>query len=93
MLAILVGCEKEYPWDFKPDNISRLVVDGIITNELMPQCIKLSETNQDMNQGFNPVSGAFVSVSDGTIHTISANLKMTKGVIFRRHSGSDKSHL
>lgn len=65
LLAFLAaGCEKEIQWTFQTDNNFRLVVDGIITNELKPQCIKLAHTSSDQNQGWQPVSNAIVVVSD-----------------------------
>jgi hypothetical protein len=61
----MAGCEKEYPWTFHPDNTSELVVDGIITNELKPQCIRLSLAVPGLNRKPDHVSGAWIQVSDG----------------------------
>jgi hypothetical protein len=62
LTCFIAGCEKEIPWTFQEDTNSRLVVDGIISNEIKPQCIKLSHTNSKKNQGWQPVSGASVRV-------------------------------
>jgi hypothetical protein len=67
MFALIAGCERKYSWDFQTENSNRLVVDGILTNELKSQCIKLSLSNPYMNQAFRPYSGAMVDVSD-SIH-------------------------
>jgi hypothetical protein len=68
----ITSCEKEYTWKIKPSNKQALIVDGIITNEYKPQCIKLSLLNNDINAHFTAFSGATVSVSDSTlIHNFS----------------------
>jgi hypothetical protein len=61
-----MGCEVQYPWTLQSDNTQTLVVDGIITNELKAQNIKLSFVNPEINMPYNPVSGATVSISDST---------------------------
>lgn len=63
LLVILFACEKEYAWDTKSDNADRLVVDGILTNENIEQCIKLSLSVQDLNMNDRPVSGAIIIVT------------------------------
>lgn len=65
LLLVLPGCETQYNWDIQGDGTVRLVVDGIITNELKAQEIFLTRTNQDLNLPSVPVSGAEVLVSDG----------------------------
>ena len=65
VLLTLSGCEKPYNWAIKGDDMERLVVDGIITNELKAQEIKLTRTNQDLNLPSVPVSGAEISINDG----------------------------
>jgi len=65
ILITLFACEKEIDWELKNDNINRLVVDCILTNENIQQCVKLSVTNQELNMNLQPVSGATVIVSDG----------------------------
>jgi hypothetical protein len=61
-----VSCEKETKWELQESNIQTLVVDGILTNELKPQCIKLSLINNQINQPVKILSGAIVTVSDGS---------------------------
>ncbi len=62
---LLFGCERKYSWDFQTDNGNRLVVDGILTNELKAQFIKLSLSNPYMNLSYRAYSGATVKVHDG----------------------------
>ncbi|MBN1598096.1 MAG: DUF4249 family protein [Bacteroidales bacterium] len=63
-LMLIAACETEYNIEFLYENVQQLVVDGIITNENKPQLIKLSLTNNEINAGENPLSGASVTVSD-----------------------------
>lgn len=65
ILTTFFACEKEIEWELETDNINRLVVDCILTNENIQQCVKLSVTNQELNMNLQPVSGATVIVSDG----------------------------
>lgn len=65
-LFLAVSCEKETQWELQQSNIQTLVVDGILTNELKPQCIKLTLVNNQINQPVKYLSGASVTVSDGT---------------------------
>jgi hypothetical protein len=66
LVLLIVGCEVEYPWKLQSDNTQTLVVDGILTNELKAQIIKLSLVNPGINMPYQPVSGAAISVSDNT---------------------------
>jgi hypothetical protein len=66
LVSLLMGCEVQYPWKLQSDNTRTLVVDGILTNELKAQSIKLSLVNPEINMPYNPVSGATVIVSDST---------------------------
>jgi hypothetical protein len=60
---MIPGCEKEYSWDIKSDNVRRLVVDGMLTNENEPHYIHLSVTNPELNQEIQPATGANVTVT------------------------------
>ena len=67
LLLIAISCgEKEYAWEINADGEMRLVVDGIITNELKAHNIALTHTNQELNLSSNPVSGAEISVYEGS---------------------------
>jgi hypothetical protein len=65
-LLLASSCEKEINWKIKHDNQDLLIVDGIITNELKSQNIRLSHSVQDLNSPASPYAGADVSISDGT---------------------------
>jgi hypothetical protein len=60
----LIGCEKAVDWKLKLDNRNLLVVDGVLTNELRPQQIRLSTTIQDLNSPASPSTNAVVEVTD-----------------------------
>jgi hypothetical protein len=64
LFTVFLACEKEIDWDIQSDEIDRLVVDAMITNENIQHSIKLSITNQDLNMPVRAVSGAVVIVSD-----------------------------
>lgn len=64
LLLLFNSCEKEYPWKLHTENVDRIVVQGILTNENLPQHIYLSKTTDTLNGGTEWVSGAEVSVSD-----------------------------
>jgi hypothetical protein len=55
--------------DFLPSQPSgRLVVEGLITNERKPHEVKLTRTGKALpDDPYEPVSGAIVSISDGTL--------------------------
>jgi hypothetical protein len=63
---LLSACEKEITWELQSEDLSRVVVDAILTNELRPQEIRLSLSNPGMNQARTPAVNAAVTVSDGS---------------------------
>lgn len=60
----LTSCEKAVNWELKHDNKTLLVVDGILTNELKPQQLKLYFSVQNLNDSTEPASGAIIQVTD-----------------------------
>lgn len=62
VLLILLACEEPTDWDVDQRDQDLIVVEGLITNELKPQNIKLSKTIHGLNEEPEPVSGAFVAV-------------------------------
>ena len=54
ILIVLISCEKEIKWKIKKDNRDLIVIDGILTNELKSQHIKLTHSYQELN---SPVLG------------------------------------
>jgi hypothetical protein len=65
-LGLVTGCEHKYTWEFQSEDSNRLIVDGILTNELKPQCVRLSLSDSFMNMAYRPFSGAEITVTDGT---------------------------
>ncbi len=65
-LMIMYSCEKEYAWDIQSDHMEIIVVDGIITNEHITHCIRLSFTNPDLNMNSRAASGATILVTADT---------------------------
>jgi hypothetical protein len=69
LLALLIlnfSCEKVIEWDKNTKNIPLLIVEGRITNEKSPHLVRLSRAAENPNEKNPPVSGALVSISDGT---------------------------
>ncbi len=64
LLLMIQGCEKPYSWNFKKVESGFIAVDGIITNELKAQCIRLSRPNLNLNDTIHPLSGATIMVDD-----------------------------
>lgn len=66
IFVLATSCEKEISWKLQQSNVQTMVVDGIITNELKPQHIKLSLVNSEINKPLQALSGAKVTVNNGT---------------------------
>lgn len=66
LVFLFQACEKEYSWNFKTVENESIIVDGLLTNELKEQCIKLSKPNLNLNDNLHPLSGAVIYVDDGT---------------------------
>jgi hypothetical protein len=64
----MFSCEKEIAWKIKNDNRDVLVVDGILTNEMKPQHIRLTHSIQELNAPQRPFMGASVVVTD-SVHS------------------------
>lgn len=57
------ACEETVEWDFQEGENGVLVVDAILTNELIPQQLRLSLSYDDLNGEAPPVTDAIVSVT------------------------------
>jgi len=67
LLSILFGsCEEKTGWEIVPGDLNSVVVDAILTNEMKEQMVKLSRPYNDVNGESVPVSGAEVTVSNGS---------------------------
>jgi hypothetical protein len=65
-LLFLFSCEKSTRWNLHPSAEQKLVVDGIITDELKTQVIRLSLSFSGQNDSISYPDNAEVSVFDGT---------------------------
>jgi len=66
ILEGLFSCQEQVDWELDPRLTELIVVDGIFTNERINHLVKLSRTNLHSNEGWTPVSGAVVAITDGT---------------------------
>jgi len=63
-LLVFVSCEKQTEWPIQADETSRIVVEGILTNEVKTHSIRLCRTVSALNMAPQAVSGAGVIISD-----------------------------
>lgn len=61
---ILISCEEKTDWELENERLPGLVVEGMMTNELMAHKVKLSRPSRNLNDPPEPVTGAFVTISD-----------------------------
>jgi len=61
---LLTSCEGIYQWDFKTPPNELIIIDGIITNEVKKQSIKISKPLKYLNFEPEVISGAEVSIQD-----------------------------
>ena len=67
LTALLIGCTKEFDLDLENGENGQLVVEGYITDEVKAHQIRLTKsTDYYVNQAPVGVSGATVSITDGT---------------------------
>lgn len=65
-MLIFARCEEKTDFDLSNDGLQTLVVEGVITNELSYQMIRLSLPHVVQNGEPVPATGATVSISDGS---------------------------
>lgn len=61
-MFLLLSCEEKIDWQFPDDPIETVVVEGILTNELKRQEIRLTRPMLTQNDPVVPISGAAVRV-------------------------------
>jgi len=66
IILTLLGCERRTDWEPQPITEEFIVVEGSVTDESKIQEVKLSRPVANLNVAPRPVSGAVVSISDGT---------------------------
>ncbi len=62
LFVILVSCEKPAYWVLNPIEDERIVVDGMITNEMQSHQIILSKINTSPNDSLKPATGAIIKI-------------------------------
>lgn len=83
MLSLfMISCEEQFDWDTVPQENDLLVVDALLTNEKMNHLVKLSRTNPESNQGWNPASGAVVIISDGEKNELLTEFPVNSGLYY-----------
>ncbi len=65
LIAVLSGCEEQIYWDLQSQELQILVVDGLITNEKRSHKVTLTWSVSELNRMPDPVTDAFVAISDG----------------------------
>lgn len=63
-MILFTCCEEPVDWNLKSEPTNLLVVDGMITDEYKPHCIRLTRTVEQLNEKPQAVSGAIVRVFD-----------------------------
>ncbi len=64
--VLLDGCEEKTSWPLQTEDSSLLVVQGMLTNELKSHAVLLSRAFSAPNDTPVPVSGAVVTLTDGS---------------------------
>ena len=82
IVVFTLSCEEKYDWQPKVTHLNTIVVDAIITNENISHCIKISEPLDSSNAAPIAISGAIVSVNDGTQNFIFNESNSLKGSYF-----------
>lgn len=82
LLLGLMSCEKRVEWEPQDRTEKFLVVEGSITNEVKAHQVKLSRPVANLNVPSLPVSGAVVTISDGTHTWLLTESDTVKGTYF-----------
>ncbi len=64
LFLLFFSCEEKIDFDVESRETIRLVVEGMITNEIKAHKVRLSLPVRDLNENPQPVSGAFVVITD-----------------------------
>ena len=74
LFVLLQSCEEQTDWPLQPGKLDFVVVDGIITDEMKIQSIRVSRPVTEINEPAQAVSNATVLVSsDQTVYTFHEN--------------------
>mgnify|MGYP001408540027 CR=1 FL=1 len=64
IVLMLTACEKQVDWPLQADDTSKVVIDGMITNEIKSHSVRLFRTVSHINMAPQAISGAAVIISD-----------------------------
>jgi len=64
LILMIFSCEEKIDFNAESQETIRLVVEGMITNEIKAHTVKLSLPVKNLNESPQPVSGAFVAITD-----------------------------
>lgn len=64
LILMFFSCEEKIDFNAESQETIRLVVEGMITNEIKAHTVKLSLPVKSLNESPQPVSGAFVAITD-----------------------------
>ena len=64
LLLLFFSCEEKIDFNVESQETIRLVVEGMITNEIKAHQVRLSLPVRNLNENPQPVSGAFVAITD-----------------------------
>jgi len=70
LIVILFSCEEKTNWEIVPGDLNTVVVDAILTNEVKHQTVRLSKPFNNVNGESVPLSGAEITVSNGSAEMI-----------------------
>jgi hypothetical protein len=66
LLLLTVSCERKTDWNIQPSAGSIIAVDGRITDERKSHIIKIMVPATELNGATTPMTGANVTITDGT---------------------------
>jgi hypothetical protein len=67
LTELFISCEEEANIPFDTENTNLLAVEAVVTNENINHIVRLTLPYQKQNGISTPVSGAIVSITDGTL--------------------------
>ena len=67
LILLFSACEEKTNWDIPQEDLNKVVVEAIITNEYKHQLVKLSKPYADLNGQPVAISGATVTIKAGNL--------------------------
>jgi Domain of unknown function (DUF4249) len=63
---VAISCQEPIDYSLLSENVNTLAVEAVLTNEIIPQRVKLTLPYQRQNGLTIPATGALISISDGS---------------------------